>query len=42
MKEQEFYKKKIIEMVEAIEGKTMVKFIYGCVRRIYEEQKAGK
>lgn len=32
------YKKEIIEMVQKIENEKMLKFIYGCVRRIFKEE----
>ena len=31
------YKKEIIEMIQKINSKTMMKFIYGCVKRAHKE-----
>ena len=36
------YKKEIIEMIQKIHSETMIKFIYGCVKRVYKEERAGK
>ena len=36
------YKKEIIEMIEKIHSEKMIKFIYGCVKRVYKEERAGK
>lgn len=38
----EFYRKKIIEMVERIQNPTILKLIYGFVKSGYKEEKAGK
>lgn len=35
------YKKEIIEMIEKIHSESMIKFIYGCVKRAYKEERAG-
>lgn len=32
------YKKEIIEMIQKINSETMIKFIYGCVKRAYKEE----
>ncbi len=37
----DFYRKKIIEMVEKIENPGILKLIYGFVRSGYKEEKAG-
>ena len=29
------YKKEIIEMIQKIQNETIIKFIYGCVKRAY-------
>ena len=36
------YKKEIIEMIQKIHSESMIKFIYGCVKRAYKEERAGK
>nr|UVY43343.1 MAG: hypothetical protein [Bacteriophage sp.]UWI22255.1 MAG: hypothetical protein [Bacteriophage sp.] len=36
------YKKEIIEMIQKIHNESMIKFIYGCVKRAYKEERAGK
>ena len=36
------YKKEIIEMVQKIHNESMIKFIYGCVKRAYKEERVGK
>ena len=36
------YKKEIIEMIQKIHSEPMIKFIYGCVKRAYKEERAGK
>lgn len=36
------YKKEIIEMIQKIHNESMIKFIYGCVKRAYNEERAGK
>lgn len=42
MKEKEFYKKKIVEMVEGIENLKILKLIYGFAKSGYKEEKAGR
>ena len=32
------YRKEIIEMIQKIRGESMIKFIYGCVKRAYKEE----
>ena len=32
------YKKEILEMIKKINSETMIKFIYGCVKRAYREE----
>lgn len=41
-KEKEYYKEKIIEMVEEIENPLILKLIYGFTKSGYEEEKAGR
>lgn len=36
------YKKEIIEMVQKIHNESIIKFIYGCVKRAYDEERVGK
>ena len=36
------YKKEILEMIKKINSETMIKFIYGCEKRAYKEERAGK
>lgn len=36
------YKKEIIEMIQKIHNESMIKFIYGCVKRVYSEERAGR
>ena len=36
------YKKEIIEMIQKIHNESMIKFIYGCVKRVYNEERVGK
>ena len=36
------YKKEIIEMIQKIHSESMIKFIYGCVKRAYKEERAEK
>ena len=36
------YKKEIIEMIQKIQNESMIKFIYGCVKRAYNEEREGK
>ena len=36
------YKKEIIEMIQKIHSESMIKFIYGCVKRAYKEERVGK
>lgn len=33
------YKKEIIEMIQKIHNESMIKFIYGCVKRAYDEER---
>lgn len=42
MKEKEFYKEQIIEMVGKIDSVLVLKLIYGFVRGGYNEEKAGR
>lgn len=42
MKEKEFYKEQIIEMVKKINNLLILKLIYGFVKSGYNEEKAGK
>lgn len=32
------YKKELLEMIQKINNETMIKFIYGCVKRAYREE----
>lgn len=41
LREKEFYKDKIIEMVEKIKNPEILKLIYGLVKSGYAEEKAG-
>ena len=36
------YKKEIIEMIQKIHNESIIKFIYGCVKRAYDEERAGR
>lgn len=36
------YKKEIIEMIQKIHNESMIKFIYGCVKRVYKEERVGR
>lgn len=42
MREKEFYRGQIIEMVEKIESSLILKLIYGFVKSGYNEEKAGR
>lgn len=42
MKEKEFYREQIIEMVQKIDSQLILKLIYGFVKSGYNEEKAGK
>lgn len=32
------YKKEIIELIQKIRNESMIRFIYGCVKRAYKEE----
>ena len=36
------YKKEIIEMIQKIHNESIIKFIYGCVKRAYDDARAGR
>nr|DAM59181.1 MAG TPA: hypothetical protein [Caudoviricetes sp.] len=36
------YKKEIIEMIQKINNESIIKFIYGCIKRAYDEERAGE
>lgn len=36
------YKKEIIEMIQKIHNESMIRFIYGCVKRVYNEERVGR
>lgn len=42
LREKEYYREKIIEMVEKIENSLILKLIYGFTKSGYEEEKAGR
>lgn len=42
MKEKEYYRGKIIEMVQKINNALILKLIYGFVKSGYDEEKAGR
>lgn len=42
VKEKEYYREKIVEMVEGIENPLILKLIYGFAKSGYEEEKAGR
>lgn len=42
MKEKEYYREQIIEMVKGINNPLILKLIYGFVKSGYNEEKAGK
>lgn len=42
MKEKEYYKEQIIEMVKKINNPLILKLIYGFVKSGYNEEKAGR
>lgn len=37
--EKEYYRKKIIEMVEEIMSERFIKMIYACAKTLYDEEK---
>lgn len=37
-----YYKKEIIELIQKIHDESMIKFIYGCVKRAYKEERVGR
>lgn len=42
MKEKEYYREQIIEMVQKINNSLILKLIYGFVKSGYNEEKAGR
>lgn len=41
-KEKDYYKKKIVEMIEKIDNPKILKLIYGFTKSGYREEKAGR
>ena len=41
MSEEEYYKEKIIAMVKEIKSLKFIHMMYGFVKRLYKEEKAG-
>lgn len=42
MKEKEYYREQIVEMIQKIDNNNVLKLIYGFTKSGYKEEKAGK
>lgn len=42
MKEKEYYREQIVEMIQKIDNNNVLKLIYGLTKSGYKEEKAGK